>query len=131
MENIAVIVSPFIALISGVVLWYFNEKGKRAFQIYVEKLRLYEDLIMSLDSFYQGSDAVEKRQDFNNKMRLAWMYCSKEVIEKGDDFLETTRTGSKASYEERNDALDALMRAIRSDMKLKLPLVKFKTWISN
>ncbi len=131
MENIAVVVSPFIALISGIVLWYFNERGKRAFQIYVEKLRLYEELIDSLDSFYQGAGAVDKRQNFNNKMRLAWMYCSRDVIERGDDFLETTRVGNQASDDEKNQAVDALMRAIRKDMRLDLPLVQFKTWISN
>ncbi len=130
MEILVAIVSPFIALISGLILWFFNERGKRAYQTYLEKLKLYEGLIIAIESFYQGSNAIEKRQDFNNKLALAWMYCSKNVLEKADAFLETTRVGNTVSDEGRAEALDQFMKAIRKDMQLGLPTVKFKPWIS-
>ncbi|MCI5050465.1 MAG: hypothetical protein MRY32_09105 [Rickettsiales bacterium] len=131
MENTAAIISPFIALVSGLVLWFLNEIGKRKTAIYLEKLKLYESLMGSVHSFYEGSNSKEARQSFNDNIRIAWIYASKEVIENADAFLETTRTGNTSSYEDREDALDALARAIRSDMKLPLPKAKFKTWISN
>lgn len=136
MENISIeiiiaIISPSVALISGLIMWYFNEKSKRAFQTYLEKLKLYENLIISVEGFYQGSKSIEKIQNFNRKMALAWMYCSSEVIEKADTFLETTRVGSGATDEQRDEALDCLMGAIRKDMKLALPPIKFKTWIAS
>ena len=134
--ELTVIISPFVALISAVILWFLNERSKRRNAIYLEKLKLYEGLMKSVHSFYDRDGDKEKdtvkeiRQTFNNNICVAWIYASKEVIEKADAFLETTRTGNSFSSDDRSDALDLLVKAIRNDMKLSQPEVKFKTWIS-
>ncbi|MFN3826205.1 MAG: hypothetical protein ACK4NR_01120 [Micavibrio sp.] len=130
MDIILAIISPSIALISGCLLWYFNENGKRDYQKYTAKLKLYEDLVLSIDTFTEGLDDIARRQKFNNNLSLAWMYCSSDVIEKFDIFLETTRVGNVSDEDNRREAMDKLMKAIRADMGLSPPSVKFKIWIA-
>ena len=131
MEILTIIISPFIALISGLILWLLNEHSKRQHQVYLEKLKLYEELIISLEGFYLGATDKNKIQSFNRSMAIAWMYCSKEVLEKGDAFLEKTRLNNDFSDEQRDHALDAFIKSIRQDMKLENPNVNFKLWIGS
>jgi len=129
MESLAAIISPFVALISGLVLWFFNEKGKRKTIIYTEKVRLYEKLLSSIGAIYEeGIDNPKLKQEFDNNYRVAWLYASKEVIEKLSEFLDTVRVNSTSSHEDADHSLDLLVKAIRKDFRLPLPTRKFMVW---
>ncbi len=131
METLAAIISPSVALITAVILWVLNEWGKRKSTLYTERMKLYEQLLRSIHGYYSGDDKKEKRQGFNDAFCAAWMFASKEVIEKADIFMETVCVGNPCSKEEREKAQNELVLAIRTDMKLSKPNVQFKAWISD
>jgi len=129
MENFIAIISPSIALISGLVLWFLNEKGKRRHAIYSEKIDLYEKILSTIGAIYEeGIDNPKLKQEFDRNFRVAWLYASKEVIEKLCSFLDTIRTDKNISQEEVSNALDLLVVAIRKDIKLSNPTRKFMVW---
>lgn len=129
-DNIILIIGPCLALITAVITFYLNEKAKRKHVLYLEKLKLYQQLMLSVSGFYKGKEMKDLRQAFHDNIGVAWVYASENVIEAADELVETTRVGKKEDDSKRSDALHKFAAAIREDMKLRSPKVKFKSWIS-
>jgi hypothetical protein len=49
------------------------------------------------------------------QLRLAWLYCSDEVIQAAYAFLDTVKSGSTSTPQENEASLGRLMVAIRAD----------------
>lgn len=130
-QFIAVISAPLFALVSAVILWFLNERGKRQHALHIEKMKLYEKLLRSIEGFYVGSPNPIGKQHFVNEISVAWMFSSDEVIDKAYRFLETVKAGNLHSDQEKETALADFIKSIRKDMGLKIPVNSFKPWKLN
>jgi Pyruvate/2-oxoacid:ferredoxin oxidoreductase delta subunit len=110
------VIGGVLALISGFVTWYLNERSKRVYEEYKRKEEKYSELIRSLRGFYIESSSKELKTEFLNQLNLCWMYCPDEVIYKAYGFLY--------SHEKKEKAVGEFMLAIRKDMISRKPLRK-------
>jgi len=128
-----------LPLISAIIVWFFNEKRKRAWEEYQRKEENYKELIKSLKGFYLSWNDGEKKElknKFIDQLNLCWLYCPDEVIQKGYNFINTLLE-NKATDQERENALGELVITIRKDLmkrtisrKTKLKASNFKTLTS-
>ncbi|MBS3965653.1 MAG: hypothetical protein KGZ60_00110 [Truepera sp.] len=116
----------FIPLAGGVVAWIINEYRKRQAEEYARKEERYRGLILSLRGFYVGSEDLALKQEFVNQLSLCWLYCSDNVIAKANKFVVTLKPESTASAAEKEQALSALIGAIRSDLLSRKVVPKTK-----
>jgi Pyruvate/2-oxoacid:ferredoxin oxidoreductase delta subunit len=118
------VIGGVLALISGFVTWYLNERSKRVYEEYKRKEEKYSELIRSLRGFYIESSSKELKTEFLNQLNLCWMYCPDEVIYKAYGFLFMVHTDQRHSHEKKEKAVGEFMLAIRKDMISRKPLRK-------
>ena len=116
LESFASTISPFVALIIAVVIWWLNEKGKRDHIIYIKKLERYEVFLNNLKGFYDVPYDQEIQKKFVDNLPMAWLYAPPEVLDRANEFIE----------KQGQDTVNALLNAIRDDIKLKRPKKPFK-----
>lgn len=69
-------------LIAGVIAWFVNERSKRKWHQQERREEKYVALIKAADAFYiTASDPRTARETFLAEVRLAWLYCSDDVIQ--------------------------------------------------
>lgn len=108
-----------LPLIGAVGAWLINEARKRAWEEYERKEQHYQELIQSISGFYAStteSDRKALRSRFINQLNICWLYSPDEVIKAGYAFLESVQTDQKRSDSEKEEALGALILAIRKDL---------------
>lgn len=127
MINILVpVIGAVITFLSGLLMWLLNERSKRIHEEYKRKEEKYSELVKSLEGFYAHSKDVRKIDEFLYHLRLGWLYCSDEVIQKAYSFLSAVHADRRHSDEEKERAAAELMLAIRSDLIRRKPLKKTK-----
>jgi len=118
------VIGAVVVLITAIVTWYLNEKGKRIYEEYKRKEIKYSELIKCLRGFYISSFDKDLRNAFLNQLNLCWMYCPDDVIQKAYNFLNMVHTDQKHSDEEKEKAVGELILAIRIDLINRKPLKK-------
>lgn len=111
-----------LTFLSGILLWFLNEKKKRIYEEYKRKEERYMVLLNSLEGFYVESCNVEKIGDFLRQLRLCWLYCPDDVIRKANSFLKTVISNHCTSDTEKEDAIGELVLAMRKDLLRKKPV---------
>lgn len=110
----------FLPLAGAVVAWFVNERRKRYWEEYQRKEDRYQELIKSLKGFYVSSWTADESKHLKNhfidQLNLCWMYCPDDVIRKVYAFIDTVHTDRQASHQEKEEALGALILAIRKDL---------------
>lgn len=106
----------FLPLAAGVVAWFVNEQRRRSWEEYQRKEERYRLLLESLGGFYVASQDRPLKQAFLEQVKLCWLYCPDEVIQKAYAFLSTVHTGASRSDAEKELAVGALIVAIRRDL---------------
>jgi hypothetical protein len=103
-------------LLAGVIAWFVNERSKRSWHQQERREEKYVALVKASDAFYvSASDPRAARETFLAEVRLAWLYCSDEVIQAAYAFLDTVKSGSPSTPQEKEASLGRLMVAIRAD----------------
>jgi ABC-type multidrug transport system fused ATPase/permease subunit len=118
-ENWLTAVGFMVPVIVATVVWFLNERSKRAAEAYERKEQKYSALIEALQGFYESIDLEQARQQksaFLSELNKCWLYCPDSVILKVYAFLETVHTEAKFSDEVKEQALGVLMVAIRKDL---------------
>jgi hypothetical protein len=105
----------FLPLAAGVVAWLVNENQRRRWEEYRRKEERYRELLKALQGFYATHDTARK-QVFLEELSLCWLYCPDEVIGKAYAFLDTVKTGVRATDQEKEAAAGAFVAAVRRDL---------------
>ncbi len=104
-------------LLAGVVLWHLNEKSKLELEKRVRRQERHEKLLTHLKGFYVFTEnAKEDKEKFLEEWRLAFLYCSDDVIRSGNAFLDTVAADQKSSSEERGQMVREFVMALRRDI---------------
>jgi hypothetical protein len=104
-------------LVGAVVAWFTNEWRKRVADQYQKKEANYKEILRSLRGFYVGAENAQAlKSEFLNQLTIAWLYGPDDVIKKGYAFLETVHADNKRTDKEKEEALGALVLAIRTDL---------------
>lgn len=106
-----------LPLFGAVIAWFTNEWRKRIADQYQRKEANYKELLCSLRGFYVGTEnAQHLKAEFLNQLNISWLYCPDDVIRKGYAFLDTVHTKRVHTDEQKEDAMGALVAAIRQDL---------------
>jgi len=116
------VIGAVIVFVSGLVMWYLNERSKRIYEEYTRKEEKYSGLIRSLKGFYVTSFDKNLRNEFLNQLNLCWIYCPDEIIHKSYNFLLMVHTDQQHSDKEKEKAVGELIVAIRKDLISRKPL---------
>lgn len=111
----------FIPLAGAVIAWFLNEYRKQKSDEYQRKEARYLELLRALKGFYVSAfsdvnDSVQLKRHFLDQLDQCWLYCPDEVIKKGYAFLATVHTDKISSDSDKEQALGALVVAIRNDL---------------
>jgi hypothetical protein len=117
----------FVVPLAGAILvWFFNERRKRAWEEYEKKEKNYQDLIKSLKGFYTTWPEAERKNlknQFIDQLNLCWLYSPDEVIQAGYRFLASVHSDQKRTDADKEAALGAFILEIRKDL-LKRRIVR-------
>lgn len=105
-----------IPIMGGVIAWLANERQKRILDQYQRKETQYKELISTLGSFYAGAVSLEDQGKFLNELNRCWLYCPDHVIKKAYAFLETVHPDTSGTQAEKQEAMGALVLALRQDL---------------
>ena len=105
-----------IPLLAAIVVWFLNERSKRAWDEYVRKEDNYRRLVVSLKGFYASTQDKDLKNAFLEQVSLSWLYSPDEVIREAYDFLSTVTTASSHADAEKERAVGELMLAVRRDL---------------
>jgi hypothetical protein len=106
----------FLPLAGAVLDWILNARRNRAWEEYRRKEDRYQQLLSALQGFYVGSESREQKARFLEQVNLCWLYCPDGVIRAAYSFLQTIGSGPPCSDERKEEALGALVMAIRRDL---------------
>lgn len=112
-----------IPIVVAILVWFLNEHGKRQAEERKDKEERYQKMLRSLYGFYESLSSKEEstkaKEEFLSEFKLSWMYCPDAVIQRGNEFLDTVRTGVRKSDQEKEDAFGAFVLEIRKDSRGK------------
>ena len=78
-----------IGIIGGIVTWLYNEVQKRRLKLLSEKEKRYKNLIRLIRNLGEVADSSDKGNEFIVEFQLCWMYCPDQIINKGNQFLDS------------------------------------------
>ena len=111
--------------LSALVVWWLNERSKRAWEEYRRKEESYRELLRCLRGFYAATADRALKEAFLTQVNLLWIYAPDDVIEAAYAFLETVKTGSPHAGE-KNGRFAKLIETIRKDALSRRPVSKTK-----
>ncbi|MBI3240675.1 MAG: hypothetical protein HYZ49_00060 [Chloroflexi bacterium] len=119
-------IGALVAVGSGLLTWFLNEKSKRTDEEYKRKEERYIELIKSLKGFYIPSASKELKEDFLIQLNLCWLYCPDDVILKAYRFLHMVQTGVDQEFSDadKEKAVGEFILAIRKDLSNRKPVRK-------
>ncbi len=133
-----------LPVIGGAVAWIFNGYRERVWERAKRKEDRYISLMESIHGFYVGAPNVAKKEEFIRQYQLGWLHCPDAVIKKINSFLETVKTGVKATDLQKESALRDLILELRNDLfkeqnivipvctkKSRLKPSEFQFWAAN
>ena len=122
------IVAPaFLAIFA----WYLNELAKRKWEEYGRKEERYKELLRTLKGFYVTTLDSKLKEEFIHQVNLCWLYTPDEVIQKAYAFLDTVHTSANVQDKDKENAVGALVVAIRKDLLSRKMVRKTKLQASD
>ena len=112
---------------------YGVEQQRLEWDQYIRKARTYEDILKSLDGFYEGvTNARRKKNEVIKAFRLCELHCPDEVIRAGNAFLATVAVGARSSEEQQQSTMKAFRLGLRRDLKpeTELSIKELRAWNS-
>jgi len=106
----------FLPLAGAVIAWFINEKRKRAWEEYQRKEARYQELLRTVKGFYIAAHDEQKKSEFAEELKLCWLYCPDEVIEKAYAFLDAIKPDSQKTIGEKSLSLGDFVVALRKDL---------------
>jgi len=122
------IVAP---LFLAILAWHLNERAKRKWEEYGRKEERYKELLRTLKGFYVTTPDPKLKEEFIHQVNLCWRYTPDEVIQKAYTFLDKVHIGANAKAKDREDAVGALVVAIRKDLLSRKTVKKTKLQASD
>lgn len=139
-----------IPVFGATLAWLFNQWRERSREEYLRKEKLYRALVDAMQGFYQQSptsttipfsttlvsagieQTTQRRQEFLDQLRLAWLYCPNKVIRKAYAFLDTVHAeqGSPVAHGQAELAFGEVIAAIRRDLLPSIFLLWRRTKLS-
>lgn len=107
----------FAAPLFGAILaWIVNEWRKQYWELYKRKEESYKKLLKSVRGYYDGAVDNKLKAEFLHQLDLCWLYCPDDVINKGYQFLQLIQDDNKATDNQRINALNEFVLAVRNDI---------------
>ena len=138
MNRLLKILAASVPLAAAAVAGYFAvlelseaERKRLEWDQYVRKAEVYEEILTSLDGFYENAqDRRRKKDEVLRALRLCELHCPDEVVKAGNAFLKTVAVGAKDSEDEQQRALAELRLGLRRDLQpeTKLSTDDFGVW---
>ncbi len=115
------IVAAIVAAVSAYFIRGFDKRKEREAEEYRRKEEHYAKLILCLRGLIVRSQDTKLREDFLNKLNLAWLYCPDDVINKINRLVDVipadgSLKGEAHSEGEIKTAFGELFLAIRKDL---------------
>ena len=125
MNRLLKILAASVPLAAAAVAGYFAvlelseaERKRLEWDQYVRKAEVYEEILTSLDGFYENAqDRRRKKDEVLRALRLCELHCPDEVVKAGNAFLKTVAVGAKDSEDEQQRALAELRLGLRRDLQ--------------
>ena len=114
------------SLAVAALAWIVQQYATIALENRKLKQQQYEYLVTSLSGLTVSSLDREKTQRFIETDRLLWIYAPDHVVRASSRFIDTL-DAARFSNEEREEALKALMVALRKDIFNPWPLTTLWT----
>ena len=112
---------------------YKVEQQRLDWDQYIRKEKTYEEILKSLDGFYEGTTNAQRKKDVVIKaLRLCELHCPDEVVRAGNAFLRTVSVGATSSEEQQQRRIKEFRLGLRRDLKpeTELSIKDIELWSS-